>query len=140
MDRRSVLVTLDKMKWRKELKKIKLVLMLAFLIIFLMGCGSKITEGEVYEKEFKPEESVLMMIPIVHSDGKTCSTTLIPVWYHYPDRWCIRIRSINQNEDGNYDTAEYYTTEEVYNCTDVGNIFSYEPERDFTEEPVVKEK
>ena len=42
--------------------------------------------------------------------------------------------------DGDYDTADYYTTEEVYNSCEVGDMFSYDENRDCEEEPVEKSK
>ena len=48
--------------------------------------------------------------------------------------------TIEKNDDGDYDTADYYTTEEVYNNCKVGDMFSYDEDRDSEEEPVEKSK
>lgn len=121
-------------------RKIKTVVAIALAGICLTGCSGKITEGEIYEKEYKPEKTSIVTVPIVHTNGKSTYTTIIPVTYHYPDRWCVRIRSLNQDEDGEYETAEYYTTEEVYNECEIGDLFVYDEDRDYEEEPVEKEK
>lgn len=118
----------------------KILLTLIICCICLTGCGEKITEGEIYEKEFLPEETQVMIVPMVHTNGKTSYTTYMPVTHHYPDRWRISIKSLEKNEDGEYDTADYYTTEEVYNRCEVGDMFSYEKNRDYAEEPVEKSK
>lgn len=122
----------------REVKKIIFVLLTC--LILLTGCGQKITEGEIYEKEFLPEETITIIVPMIHTNGKTSYTTYVPVIHHYPDRWRISIKSIEKNEDGEYDTANYYTTEEVYNSCKVGDMFSYDENRDYKEEPVEKSK
>ena len=77
---------------------------------------------------------------MIHTNGKSLYTTYVPVTHHYPDRWRISIKSIEKNDDGDYDTADYYTTEEVYNNCEVGDMFSYDENRDCEEEPVEKSK
>lgn len=77
---------------------------------------------------------------MIHTNGKSLYTTYVPVTHHYPDRWRISIKSIEKNDDGDYDTADYYTTEEVYNSCEVGDMFSYDENRDCEEEPVEKRK
>lgn len=86
---------------KKKMKKAIFVLFMCF--IFLTGCNKKITEGEIYEKEFLPKETQVVILPMVHTDGKTSYTTYIPMTYYYPDRWRISIKSIEKNEDGDYD-------------------------------------
>lgn len=116
-----------------------LVLFLTFaLLISLCACGNKLTEGEVYGKEFKEARTQVMMIPIVYSNGKTTTTRIIPYMYYYPDRWIIRIRE--PNGDGTYMTDEYYTTKEIYDSVNIGDTFSYDPDRDFENEPYTRER
>lgn len=116
-----------------------LVLFLTFaLLVSLCGCGHKLTEGEVYDKEFKGAITQVMIVPVVISDGNTTSTTMIPYMYYYPDRWIIRIRE--PNGDGTYVTDEYYTTKEVYDSVNIGDTFSYDPYRDFENEPYTRER
>ena len=118
----------------------KIIFVLLTCLILLTGCGQKITEGEIYEKEFLPEETITIIVPMIHTNVKTSYTTYVPVINHYPDRWRISIKSIGKNEDGKYDIADYYTTEEVYNSCKVGDMFSYDENRDYKEEPVEKSK
>ena len=108
----------------------KIIFVLFACLILLTGCSQKITEGEIYEKEFLPEETRTIIIPMIHTNGKSLYTTYVPVTHHYPDRWRISIKSIEKNDDGDYDTADYYTTEEVYNSCEVGDMFSYDENRD----------
>ena len=122
---------------RKVKKRILLLLVLALV---LTGCDSELTEGEIYGKEFLPRKTMVMCVPIVHSDGKTSYTTIVPMIFNYPDRWRIDIRSLDVNEKGEQETASYFTSKEVFDECDIGNIFSYEPDRDLKNEPVMKEK
>jgi hypothetical protein len=116
-----------------------LVLFLTFALLFsICGCGHKLTEGEVYDKEFKEARTQVMVVPIVHSNGKSTYITTIPYVYYYPDRWIIRIRE--PNGDGTYVTDEYYTTKEVYDSVNIGDTFSYDPDRDFENEPYTRER
>ena len=119
-------------------KTLVLVLTLVMYLGLLTGCGHKLTEGEVYEKEFKEARTQVMMIPIVISNGKSSTTRLIPYMYHYPDRWIVRIR--DPNGDGTYVTDEYYTTKEVYDSLDIGDTFCFDPNRDFENEPYTREQ
>lgn len=118
----------------------KIIFISLMCLTLLAGCEQKITEGEIYEKEFRPEETEVIIVPMVHTNGKTSYTTPMPIVHHYPDRWRIAIRSIEKNDDGDYDTADYYTTEEVYSNCKVGDMFSYDEDRDCEEEPVEKSK
>lgn len=118
----------------------KIIFVLFACLILLTGCSQEITEGEIYEKEFLPAETRTIILPMIHTNGKSSYTTYVPVTHHYPDRWRISIKSIEKNGDGDYDTAEYYTTEEVFNSCEVGDMFSYDENRDCEEEPVEKSK
>ena len=116
-----------------------LVLLMAFaLLISLCGCGHRLTEGEVYEKEYKEAETSVILIPYVISNGNSTTTRIIPYVYYYPDRWIIRIRE--PNGDGTYTTDEYYTTKEIYDSVNIGDTFSYDPDRDFENEPYTRER
>lgn len=120
------------------MKKYLVIFLVFALLIFLCGCGHRLTEGEVYDKEFRSASTQVMMIPIVISNGKTTTTSIIPYMYYYPDRWIIRIRE--PNGDGTYMTDEYYTTKEIYDSVNIGDTFSYNPDRDFENEPYTRER
>ena len=116
-----------------------LVLFLTFALrISLCGCGHKLTEGEVYDKEFEEATTQVMLIPIVISTGKTTTTSVVPYVYYYPDRWIIRIRE--PNGDGTYTTDRYYTTKEIFDSVNIGDTFSFDPDRDFENEPYTRER
>jgi len=122
-----------------KLRKQCFLLFFVFLLLFsFCGCHHSLTEGEVYAKEFKEAETKIFSIPVVISNGKTTFTQIIPYIYSYPDRWIIRIRE--PNGDGTYITDEYYTNKEVYDAVGVGDTFSYDPNRDFENEPHTRKK
>lgn len=121
-----------------EVKKCLVPFFVFLLLISLCSCGHKLVEGEVYDKEFKPSITQVVMLPIVISNGKTSSTTIVPYVYYYPDRWVIRIRE--PNGGGTYITDEYYTSETVYDSVNIGDTFSYDPDRDFENEPYTRER
>ena len=85
------------MKKMKQLKKSIICFLLLLLIpILLSGCQNSITQGEVIEKEFTPSHTEVMLVPLVHSNGKTSYTTLVPFIYSYSDSWKITIQSYDE--------------------------------------------
>jgi len=84
-------------KKMKQLKKSIICFLLLLLIpILLSGCQNSITQGEVIEKEFTPSHTEVMLVPLVHSNGKTSHTTLVPFIYSYSDSWKITIQSYDE--------------------------------------------
>ncbi len=117
-----------------------LLIAMAAVITLISGCGDKITEGEITDKEYEEAYTTVVVAPITVSNGKTCSTTIIPMTCSYPDRWRIDIRSINPDKSGEYETATYYTTKDVYDDCEIGGMFKYDKSRDYDKEPVQKER
>lgn len=112
----------------------KKILPLVIAVILLTGCGC--TKGEIYEREFCEEKEWVQMVPIIHSNGKTSWTQIIPIVYYHPDEYIIKIKSL----DGK-DTGTYYVTEEVYNDCEIGMMFEYDKERgDLKNEPLTKKE
>lgn len=102
------------------------------------SCSSKITQGEVYDKTYKPAETCVMYIPVTFTNGKSTYTTIQPYIYIFPDRYEIDIRQ--KNADGEYDTATYYVTEFVFDEINIGDEFIYDEDRDYEEEPYIRKK
>lgn len=123
------------MKWR-------LLFLAAAIALLLAGCGAEITEGEVVEKEFSPAHITVVTVPIVVSNGKSCTTTLVPFTYYYSDAYYITIAAI---KDGEEKQARFRVTKEVYDATEIGAEFIYsetmEPiEPEYTRERIKKEE
>lgn len=120
------------------MKKIVIITVLILIsLLVLTGCSSKITEGEVYQKEFKPEYTEVRIIPMCISNGKTMHTIMIPFTYRYPDRYIVYIKKYIDNE---WKTANYYVTKEIYETVNIEDQFKYVEGRDLSEEPYTRER
>ena len=49
----------------------------------------------IYDKEFRKSKVVVMPMTIVHSNGKTTYTTIVPTTWYYPERYAIFIKAYN---------------------------------------------
>lgn len=123
------------------MKRIKKILLVGVMLLSLLlcSCGNKITEGEIYEKQFKPEETITMFIPMTVYTGKTTITNIIPVIRHYPDRYIVRIRQYNE-EENTFLYNEYYIDAETYNKVNIGDWFIYDKNFCLENEPYTQEK
>lgn len=112
---------------------------LAVILLFsLSGCEPKITEGEVVEKEFSPEHTQRVMVPVVHSNGKTSFTTYVPYFYHYSDKWTITIEGCT--EEGETVQETFRVTKEVYDAVEIGFEFVYQEDMEPEEPEYTREK
>ena len=120
------------------MKKVIGALICLLLVVSLCGCSNEITEGEVYEKEYREAHTTVMMLPLVISNGKTTKTTMIPFLVHYPDRYVIFIKAYQDEE---WKTEDFYVSKEVYDSIKIGDMFLYDEERgDLQDEPYTKER
>ena len=97
------------------------LLTLLICLLFLCGC-ERITEGEIYDKEFESAHSETVIINQVRRIGK--STTVIPTphFRSYPDQWFVSIKQTQ--EDGSVKTATYEVSKEIYDSVQVGDYFT----------------
>lgn len=102
------------------------MLFVVFLSFVLSGCGNKITEGKVYEKEFIPAYTEEILVPMMIPCGKTYITTFRNQTNNYPDKWYIKIQSVEADEDGKHEKATYSVSEDIFNQYDVGDFYSHE--------------
>lgn len=107
------------------MKKIIMLLSLLFIVITTSSCSKNITEGEVFNTEYKAAHTDLMWVPIVYSDGKTSYTTMMPVYRHYPDTWIIYIKSYDEDKQ-KWLTEDYYVSKNVYDEIHIGDWFIYD--------------
>ena len=120
------------------MKKIICALICILLVVSLCGCSNSITEGEVYKKEYREAYTTVMMLPLVISNGKTITTTMIPYSVHYPDRYVVFIKAYQDEE---WKTEDFYVSKEVYDSINIGDMFLYDEERgDLQYEPYTKER
>ena len=120
------------------MKRVFLSVICLFLIFTLCACGNSITDGEVYEKEYREAYTTVMMLPLVISNGNTTTTHIIPYFIHYPDRYVILIKKYNGEK---WLEEDFYVSKDVYNQINVGDMFEYDKSRgDLKDEPYTKEK
>ena len=120
------------------MKKVICLVACVILILPLCGCSNTIIEGEVYKKEYREAHTTVMMLPLVISNGKTTTTTLMPYFVHYPDRYVVFIKAY---QDSEWKTEDFYVSKEVYDSISIGNMFLYDEGRgDLQDEPYTKEQ
>ena len=120
------------------MKRIISALICILLVVSLCGCSNTITEGEVYEKEYREAYTTVMMQPLVISNGKTTTTKMIPYFVRYPDRYVIFIKAYQDEE---WKTEDFYVSKEIYDSINIGDMFLYNEERgDLQDEPYTKER
>ncbi len=114
------------------------ILCVLLAAVLFAGCAKTINKGTIVAKDFKPEYRVLMMLPIVISNGNGGTTTIpVPYYYHYPNRWNI---TISGEYEGKIVTEVYYVDQNVYDDAVVGEFISFAEVEGTTEEPYTKEK
>ena len=121
--------------------KRKIVAFIGILLIFsiLTGCSKAITEGEVISKEFTPAHTQIMFIPIVHTNGTTSYTTLVPFIYYYNDKWEVTIQQYD-DEQKEMLSATYRITEEVFDAVTIGSEFVYSNDMEPLEPEYTRER
>lgn len=120
------------------MKKLTNVLIIIIMLTVLCGCSNAITEGEVYEKQHREAHSQLVMMPIVITNGKTTTTTIIPYYISYPDRYVVFIKAFR---DGEWVTEDFYVSKDVYDTVNIGDMFVFDEDRgDMKDEPYTKER
>ena len=120
-------------------KIVSCLLVVIISICMLTGCSDKLTEGEVIEKDFTEAHTQVMIIPIVHSNGKTSWTQMIPYIYYYPDTWKITIQKWNE-EDKEMLQATWRVTKDVYDVVNIGDEFVYDEDMQPEEPEYTRER
>ncbi len=120
------------------MRKALLIILCLLMIVSLCGCSDKITEGEVYKKEYKEAYTTVMTYPMIISTGKTMTTIIVPYTVYYPERYVIRIKAFVDDE---WVKEDFYVSKEVYDAINIGDMFEYSSERgDLADEPYTKER
>lgn len=114
------------------------LLFIVIAMLLLCGCGTILTEGEVYDKQFIESHSEVTAFPatvpsVNAATGQiTTDVKTVPHICYYSDAYAIYIRAFRDNE---WVTAVYYVPEDVYNSVNIGDTFKYEEGRDRTTIP-----
>lgn len=119
------------------MKKIALFLSIILVFGLLVSCSKLINEGDIYEKEFKPEYTTVSVLPMTISNGKTVTTIMVPYTIHYPDRWVIYIKAYEE-EKQEWLTEDFYVSKEVYDSVNIGDRFVFDESMGTRDEPYTK--
>lgn len=101
------------------------------LVLALAACSQKIKEGEVVGKEFTPQHTMMILMPVTISTGKTTTTNMIPMWLFFPDSYRIDIKAFDGNQ---WVEASWWTDRATYDQVVVGGYFIAD-ESCFDEQP-----
>lgn len=104
------------------------------LCLMLVGCNNTITEGEVYNKEYRDSKVIVIPMTMVHSNGKITYTTIVPITWYYPERYVIFIKAYD-SKSGEWKTEDYYVEKDVYDSTNIGDYFVFDEETMLQDEP-----
>jgi hypothetical protein len=117
----------------------KKLLILLIALGFFFGCGSEIKEGEVYAKAYEEERTWVMLMPMTISNGKTTTTTFIPMLMHDDEDYIIKIRAFNEDKE-KWEKRTFYVTKEVYKSTSEGDWFLFDKNYAETQDRHVKRR
>lgn len=90
------------------------------LLVMLCACGCKITQGEIYEKEFLPAETISMPYTMFVNGNPV----ILFRNQDYPDRYVIKIRALDEDGEG-FLYNEYYVDKETFYEVNLGDWFVY---------------
>lgn len=98
------------------MRKFSILAATVLILLFLCSYGKKISEGVIYEKEYKPAYSYTWVQYIM--SGKV----LVPIFHRedVPNRWYVYIY---QEEGAEKKTACWEVTKEEYDSYEVGDYF-----------------
>lgn len=120
------------------MKKIVFAILASLILICFSGCSKGIAEGTIYKREFVAEHTETIIIPIVHSTGETCYTTMIPVIRMYPDEWIVSVKKYNKDLS-EWETKDFYVSQQVYDKVEVGDYYVFNKKDGTTDEPYTQE-
>ena len=124
------------------MKKLTVVLFAVLLVGFAAAsCTPKRFEGEVTKKEFKVAHTMMLLLPILVPNGNGgFNTIMTPHFYHYPDRWCVTVRSTDTDKKENPKIYEAYLSESNFNEISVGDWIVFDAGTMSLDEPCKKER
>lgn len=101
------------------------------LLALVIGCEPSLKEGEIYSKRFHPAHTDMILMPVTMSDGKTSSTTLVPMFFYYPDSYSVDIKKFNGKK---WVKAIWWVDRYTYEQIVVGGYFKAKKD-DLDEQP-----
>lgn len=101
---------------KQKLRSVILVLLI-LSVLLLCGCSPKITQGEVYKKEYYPARTYTR-INWIYINGSLKS---FPQVIHKPERYVVFIRV---EKNGTEITEDFYVDVKTYHDISVGDWYS----------------
>jgi len=96
----------------------KKLFFLLFLVV-LLSC-EKLRYGNVIKKEYHPEYTSTMLLPLVISTGKTTTIVMIPYFVHHNESWSIDVRGTGVK--GHSITRTFYIDRNSFDTTKIGTF------------------
>lgn len=90
------------------------------LLMFSSACSPEIKEGEIESKEFHPASTVMAMMPVTTSNGRSSTTDLVPMFFYYPDSYSIRIKKFTGKQ---WEHTTYWVDSYTYSNATIGGYY-----------------
>jgi hypothetical protein len=94
-------------------------LLLTLSLIVLLSC-EKLQYGNVIEREYHPEYTSTMLLPMVVSTGKTTTIIMIPYFVHHNESWSIDVKGTGVK--GHTLTRTFYIDKLAFDTTKIGTF------------------
>ena len=102
----------------------KRIIMAAMAAVLILTACNRITQAEVYDKQFTPAHTETYTTPRnVYIDEKWIAIPYVETKY-YPDEYRVFIRK--ETEKGKFDKASYTVGKERYDSIKIGDEISFE--------------
>lgn len=93
--------------------------LLIALLMLLAACTPRLKDGQIVETGFRAHQTILIFMPIT-TCGKSCTVSLIPLFFFYPDRWYVKIKKYDGKE---WHAATWWVPREVFEQAKIGGYF-----------------
>lgn len=105
-------------------------IVLALVLIVVAGIISafqapRLTAGEVYDKRYEPSRSELKYMPSFVFGSDSMTTIMMPQNVYVPEKYILCVRDWD-NEKQEYITKDFYTQEDVWSRTSIGDWYDSE--------------
>lgn len=100
------------------MKKLVYLLLISILILFI-GCKNSMKNGTIIKKWYEPDNTQILYIPFVVTDGKYTKTILIPYLIYDKEDFCIKVRGVNYV--GDTITKTFFINKSSYDTLNVGD-------------------
>lgn len=105
------------------------------LLAILLACSPSLKEGEIRTKELHPEHTQIILMPLTISTGKTTTTTMVPMFFYYPESYSIDIRKFDGKK---WREATWWVNRSTYEQAVVGGYYKVQKD-DLDEQPRIKQ-